>query len=138
MPKRDSWRDAKVDGVPSAEWLDAAGRSRFGVLRMWSIWPATASRRARKPKGFLHLRFLYPAKWPHTISTRLMGPDPSGANLTFESHLTSSFRSNVKFKSSTRTNNLLVVLLTPTLAQRLVSGGCKCRRRTTNIVSDME
>ena len=26
--------------------------------------------RMQKPNGFLRLRFLYPAKWPHTISTR--------------------------------------------------------------------
>ena len=55
----------------------------------------------------------------------------SGANLTFESRLTSSARSNVKFKSSTRIKNLLVVLMTPTFAPRAVSGGCKCRSRTT-------
>jgi len=40
----------------------------------------------------------------------------SGANLMFESRLRPGYRSNVKFKSSTRDNNLLVVLVIQTFA----------------------
>jgi hypothetical protein len=56
---------------------------------------------------------------------------PSGANLTFESRLTSGVISNVKFRSSTRNIDLLVILVTPTFALSMVSDGCKCRSRTT-------
>ncbi|MCA3592812.1 MAG: 8-oxoguanine deaminase, partial [Methylocystis sp.] len=39
---------------------------------------------------------------------------------------------NVKFKSSTRIIDLLVVPLIPTFARSVISSGCKCRNRTTS------
>ncbi len=56
----------------------------------------------------------------------------SGANLTFESRLPPSLRSNVKFKSSPRIIKLLVVLINPTFARVRAAGGCKCRIGTTS------
>jgi hypothetical protein len=52
--------------------------------------------------------------------------------LTFESRLMQVQRSNVKFRSSTRINTLLVVLVTPTFAFEPAAEGCKCRSRTTS------
>jgi hypothetical protein len=50
--QRDARRNATVDVFPSTERFDAAGRSRFGVRRMWSICPATSSRRLENRKVF--------------------------------------------------------------------------------------
>ena len=58
---------------------------------------------------------------------------PSGANLTFESRLQRGSSSNVKFKSSTRFNLLLVVISNPTFAHNGAAKGCKCRNRTTRV-----
>ena len=57
MPKRDVRRDAKVDGGPSAERLDAAGRSRFGVLRMWPTKPSSTDEDMASRKGFEPLTY---------------------------------------------------------------------------------
>jgi len=56
----------------------------------------------------------------------------SGANLTFESRLPPGSCSNVKFKSSTRSNKLLVVLMIQTFATAGAAQGGKCLNRTTS------
>jgi hypothetical protein len=59
--------------------------------------------------------------------------EPSGANLTFAPHPASSLVANVKFKSSTRINKFLVVLMILTFALVAASVGSKCQNRTTSI-----
>lgn len=44
---------------------------------MWSIHPATLSKKLENEPHFLRLFSSYPNGWPHTIFTRLIGPDPN-------------------------------------------------------------
>jgi hypothetical protein len=50
--QRDARRSATVDVYPSTERFDAAGRSRFGVRRMWSICPASFVAKGLKTERF--------------------------------------------------------------------------------------
>jgi len=73
------------------------------------------------------------------MSFRLAGnsagpcPGASRANLTFESRLRPGSRSNVKFKSPTKFNKLLVVLMIQTFAWAGAARGGKCLNRTASL-----